>query len=132
MEPRKPISVPIKIAVAATVIMLVNASMMLIVGDRKWRGLETLITAADLTPLSALFWPLFETGGYAMLFGIDYARQAIWQKRQKELAKTREEISKAREEGFRRGYDAGVADERSRRNRANGHNWMFGGTDDYC
>ena len=123
MEPRKPISIPVKIAVAATVILLVNAAAMLIVGERKWRGLETLITAADLTPLSALFWPLFETGGYAMLFGIDYARQAIWQKRQKELAK-------AREEGYQSGYDAGVADERERRNGANGHNWMYGGPDD--
>lgn len=123
MEPKKPISIPIKIAVAATVILLVNAAFMLIVGDRNWRGLETLITAADLMPLSALFWPLFETGGYAMLFGIDYARQAIWQKRQKEVAK-------AREEGYRRGYDAGVADERDRRNGANGHNWMYGGSDD--
>ena len=130
MEPRKPISIPIKIAVAATVILLVNAAFMLIVGDRNWRGLETLIAAADLTPLSALFWPLFETGGYAMLFGIDYARQAIWQKRQKELAKAREEINQAREEGYRRGYDAGVADERQRRNGANGYNWMFGGPDD--
>ena len=130
MEPRKPISIPVKIAVAATVILLVNAAAMLIVGERKWMGLETLITAADLTPLSALFWPVFETGGYAMLFGIDYARQAIWQKRQKELAKAREEINKAREEGYRLGYDAGVADERIRRNGANGHNWMFGGPDD--
>ena len=136
MEPRKSISVPVKIAVAATVILLVNAAAMLIVGERKWRGLETLITAADLTPLSALFWPLFETGGYAMLFGIDYARQAIWQRRQKELAKAREEINKAREEGreegYRLGFDAGVADERRRRNGANGHNWMFGGPDDHC
>ena len=73
-----------------------------------------------------------------MLFGIDYARQAIWQKRQKELAKAREEINQAREkgreegreEGYQRGYDAGVADERERRNGANGHNWMYGGPDD--
>jgi hypothetical protein len=25
-----------------------------------------------------------------------------------------------------------VAEERRRRNGANGHNWMFGGPDDYC
>lgn len=141
MEPRKPISIPVKIAVAAAVILLVNASILLIVGDGKWLGLETLITAADLTPLSALFWPLFETGGYVMLFGIDYARQAIWQRRQKEIAAARDEgmeqgIEQGRqermEEGYRIGYDAGVADERNRRNGANGHNWMFGGLEDHA
>jgi flagellar biosynthesis/type III secretory pathway protein FliH len=72
-----------------------------------------------------------------MLFGIDCARQAIWQRRQKEVAEARAEgqeegIEVGREEGYRLGFDAGVAEERRRRNGANGHNWMFGGPDDYC
>ena len=124
MDPKASIGIPTKIAVAATVILLLNAAASLILGDRQWRGLETLIAAADLTPLSALFWPLFEMGGYVMLFGIDYARQAIWKRRQKELAE-------ARAEGYQIGYEAGAAEERQRINDANGHNWMFGGPDEY-
>ena len=94
-----------------------------------------------------------------MLFGIDYARQAIWQRRQKEVAEARAEgqeegievgreegievgreegievgreegIEVGREEGYRLGFDAGVSEERRRRNGANDHNWMFGGPDD--
>ncbi len=78
-----------------------------------------------------------------MLFGIDYARQAIWQRRQKEVAEARAEgreegievgreegIEVGREEGYRLGFDAGAAEERRRRNGANDHNWMFGGPDD--
>ena len=134
-------SVPVKIAVAALAILLVDASILLIFGNREWHGLDTLITASTLTPLSALTWPLFETVGYIMLFGIDYARQTIWERRQraeaqaratderrqKEIAQIREE---AREEGYKLGYDAGVTDERRRQNGVNGHNWMFGGPDD--
>lgn len=80
-----------------------------------------------------------------MLFGIDYARQAIWERRQKALAKAQataekrqEELTQARAkgreegraEGYQLGYQAGVAEERRRTN-GNGHNWMFGGADDY-
>lgn len=86
-----------------------------------------------------------------MLFGIDYARRAIWERRQRELAQAQEEearrqieaeraFAKARaegraegrtegqSEGYRLGYQAGVSDERQRTN-GNGHNWMFGGGD---
>lgn len=47
-----------------------------------------------------------------MLFGIDYARQAIWERRQRQIAK-------AREEGFKEGYEARVAEE-SRQPEMNG------------
>ncbi len=43
-----------------------------------------------------------------MLFGIDYARQAMWRKRQQEVEKAREE---GRREGYRLGYDARAAEE---------------------
>lgn len=59
-----------------------------------------------------------------MLFGIDYARQTIWRRKQKELAK-------ACKEGYRLGFDDGVAQERERQNGSNGNNWMFGGDDDH-
>ena len=86
--------------------------MLIISGEREWKGLTTLLTAADLTPLSALFWPLVETGGYTMLFGIDYARQAIWRKRQQEIDKARSEgLKEGREEGYRLGYEARLAEE---------------------
>ena len=77
-----------------------------------------------------------------MLFGIDYARQAIWERRQKAAEKAQKDLEKAREEGieegrqegidqgYKLGYEAGVSDERLRRN-GNGHDWMFGGPDDY-
>lgn len=101
-------SIPTKIAAAAVVILLVDAAMMAGFGDRQWRGLETLLTAANLTPLAALFWPVLETGGYAMLFGIDYARQKIWQRRQREIAQARAEgREEGREEGIEEGYQAG-------------------------
>ena len=135
MEEEKRISIPVKIAVAAIVILLVDAAIMLMFGDREWKGMDTLVTAGQITPLSALFWPLFETGGYAMLFGIDYARQDIRRRRQRQLAQAREEGRKAgreegREEGYQLGYEAGAADERRRTN-GNGHNWMFGGCNDH-
>lgn len=90
-----------------------------------------------------------------MLFGIDYARKAIWERRQKELAQARAEeerrqselaqalaeaqakgLEKGRaegraeghEEGYLLGYQAGVADERLRSN-GHGYDWMFGGGD---
>ena len=76
-----------------------------------------------------------------VLFGIDYARRAIWERRQREAAEAQaaeeirqEELAQAlakgreegREEGYQLGYAAGVAEERRRTN-GNGHNWMFGG-----
>ena len=76
-----------------------------------------------LTPLSALFWPLIEAGGYIMLFGIDAARQAIWRRWQNSLAQAREEGIK---EGYRLGYDARAAEE----NRQNGQNRNAGGSYD--
>ena len=108
----KSFNIPVKIAVAAVVILLVDALMLIISGEREWKGLTTLLTAADLTPLSALFWPLVETGGYTMLFGIDYARQAIWRKRRQEIDKARSEgLKEGREEGYKLGYQARMAEE---------------------
>jgi hypothetical protein len=104
MEQPKSINVPVKIAVAAIGILLVDAVILIAFGERDWKGLPTLLIAAELTSLSALFWPLVETGGYAMLLGIDYARQAIWRKRQQEL-------EKARKEGYKQGYEARLAEE---------------------
>lgn len=82
-----------------------------------------------------------------MLFGIDYARKAIWERRQKDLAeeeRRQSELAQAlaeaqakglekgraegREQGYRLGYQAGVADERLRSN-GHGYDWMFGGGD---
>ncbi len=128
IEPGR-ISIPVKIAVAATVILLITAGIMVVFGSREWKGLETLITASMLVPLSALFWPFFETGGYIVLFGIDYARQAIWRRRQKELAKAGEDIAKARAEGYRLGYDARMAEENGS-NDGNGLNPRSGDSDD--
>ncbi len=108
MNQPKSFNIPVKIAVAAIVILSVDAVILILFGERDWKGLSTLLTAAELTPLSALFWPLVETGGYAMLFGIDYARQAIWRKRQQEVEKAR---SEGREEGYRLGYNARVSEE---------------------
>ena len=145
MDEPKSINIPVKIAVAALTILAVDATIMAIVDDRVWRGIDTMATAAMLTPLSALFWPPIEMGGYIVLFGIDYARKAIWERRQKELAQAQAEeerrqnefaqalaeaqtkaLEKGREEGYRLGYRAGVADERLRSN-GHGYNWMFGG-----
>ena len=129
IEPGR-ISIPVKIAVAAAVILLMTIGIMVVFGSREWNGLETLITASMLVPLSALFWPFFETGGYIVLFGIDYARQAIWRRRQKELAKALEDIAKAREEGYRLGYDARVAEENGS-NDGNGPSPRYGDADDH-
>lgn len=115
-------NIPVKIAVAAIVILLVDAVILVVFGERDWNGLPTLLTAAELTPLSALFWPLVETGGYTMLFGIDYARQAIWRKRQQEVEQAREE---GRQEGYKKGYEARMAEENGHRE---AHDQQSGGS----
>lgn len=51
-----------------------------------------------------------------MLFGIDYARQAIWRKRQQEIKKARAE---GREEGYTEGYNARTAEENEHETSAN-------------
>ena len=114
MKPPDPIETASKIAVAAAGILLVTVVMLMVFGDRQWKGLETLLTASMLVPLATISWPLVELGGNRMLFGIDAARQAIWRRQQKELADAREE---GRKEGYQLGYDAGVAAQRT-----NGHN----------
>ena len=118
------IGTPSKIAVAAAGILLITVVLMMVFGDREWKGLETLLTASMLVPLATVSWPLVEMGGNRMLFGIDAARQAIWQRQQRELAAAREEGRKegrdeGRKEGYQQGYDAGVsaAQRRSRRRR---------------
>ena len=125
MNPPDPYGTPSKIAVAAAGILLVTVVMLMVFGDRQWKGLETLLTASMLVPLSTVSWPLVEMGGNRMLFGIDAARQAIWRRQQKELTEARdagreegleEGFEKGREEGYQQGYDAGVAAQRT-----NGH-----------
>ena len=149
MDEPKSINLPVKIAAAALTILAFDAAIITITGDRVWNGLDTLLTAAALAPLAALLWPPVEMGGYIVLFGIDYARKAIWERRQKELAQAQAEeerlqseqaralaeaqakgLEKGRaeghEEGYRLGYQAGVSDERLRSN-GHGYDWMFGG-----
>ena len=107
-----PISIPSKIAVAALGVLLVTMAMMLIFGDRKWHGLDTLLTASALTPLSAVLWPLVEVGGNKLLFGIDAARRAIWQRDRKMYeAGLKAGIAEGVEEGYQQGYDARAAEE---------------------
>ena len=111
-----PISIPSKIAVAALGVLLIAMTMMLIFGDRKWHGLDTLLTASILVPLSTALWPLVEVGGNKLLFGIDAARRAIWQRDRKMYeAGLKAGIAEGRaegvEEGYQQGYDARAAEE---------------------
>ena len=118
-----PISIPSKIAVAALGVLLITMGMMLIFGDRKWHGLDTLLTASALTPLSAVLWPLVEVGGNKLLFGIDAARRAIWQRDRKMYeAGLKAGIAEGVEEGYQQGYDARAAEELPQNGAAgNGH-----------
>ena len=107
-----PISIPSKIAVAALGVLLITMVMMLIFGDRKWHGLDTLLTASALTPLSAVLWPLVEVGGNKLLFGIDAARRAIWQRDRKIYeAGLKAGHAEGVEEGYQQGYEARAAEE---------------------
>ena len=134
MEQPEPFKTSSKIAVAAAGILLVTVVMLMVFGDRQWKGLETLLTASMLVPLATISWPLVELGGNRVLFGIDEARQAIWRRQQKELAAAREAgraegldegrkegldegRKEGREEAYQQGYDAGVAAQRN----GNGH-----------
>ena len=129
-----PISIPSKIAVAALGVLLVTMAMMLIFGDRKWHGLDTLLTASALTPLSAVLWPLVEVGGNKLLFGIDAARRAIWQRDRKMYEAglkagiaegLAEGLAEGRaegvEEGYQQGYDARAAEEMPQNGAGSGH-----------
>ena len=112
----EPISIPSKIAVAALGILLITAALVAVFGDRKWQGLETLVTASMLVPLSTALWPLVEVGGNKVLFGIDAARRAIWRRDRKLYEaglKAGEEKGRAagEERGYQRGYDARAAEE---------------------
>ena len=120
----EPISIPSKIAVAALGILLITAALVVAFGDRQWHGLETLVTASMLVPLSTALWPLVEVGGNKVLFGIDAARRAIWRRdlRLYEAGlKAGEEkgFVAGEEKGYQRGYDARVAEE-MRQNGGNG------------
>ena len=126
MEQPEPFKTSSKIAVAAAGILLVTVVMLMVFGDRQWKGLETLLTASMLVPLATISWPLVELGGNRVLFGIDEARQAIWRRQQKEIAAAREAgreegLDEGRKEGYKEGYDAGVAAQRSNGNDGNGH-----------
>ena len=114
-----PISIPSKIAVAALGVLLVTMAMMLIFGDRKWHGLDTLLTASILVPLSTALWPLVEVGGNKLLFGIDAARRAIWQRDRKMYEAG---LKAGIDEGYQQGYDARAAEELPQNGAAgNGH-----------
>ena len=112
----EPISIPSKIAVAALGILLITAALVAVFGDRKWQGLETLVTASMLVPLSTALWPLVEVGGNKVLFGIDAARRAIW-RRDRNLYEAG--LKAGEEKGYQRGYDARAAEE-MRQNGGNG------------
>ena len=121
-----PISIPSKIAVAALGVLLVTMAMMLIFGDRKWHGLDTLLTASILVPLSTALWPLVEVGGNKLLFGIDAARRAIWQRDRKMYeAGLKAGIAEGRaegvEEGYQQGYNARAAEEMPQNGAGSGH-----------
>ena len=66
-----------KILAAATTILIIDAALMLLFGNRKWDGLETLVTAADLTPLSGLFWPLVVALAGAIFLGVGFICRKI-------------------------------------------------------
>ena len=116
----EPISIPSKIAVAALGILLITAALVAVFGDRQWQGLETLVTASMLVPLSTALWPLVEVGGNKVLFGIDAARRAIW-RRDRNLyeAGLKAGEEKGYQSGYQRGYDARAAEE-MRQNGGNG------------
>ena len=117
-----PISIPSKIAVAALGVLLITMAMMLIFGDRKWHGLDTLLTASILVPLSTALWPLVEVGGNKLLFGIDVARRAIWQRDRKMYeAGLKAGIAEGVEEGYQQGYDARAAEELPQNGAGNRH-----------
>ena len=125
-----PISIPSKIAVAALGVLLITMAMMLIFGDRKWHGLDTLLTASMLVPLSTALWPLVEVGGNKLLFGIDAARRAIWQRDRKMYeAGLKAGIAEGRtegraegvEEGYQQGYEARAAEELPQNGAGNRH-----------
>ena len=120
----EPISIPSKIAVAALGILLITTALVVAFGDRQWHGLETLVTASMLVPLSTALWPLVEVGGNKVLFGIDAARRAIWRRdlRLYEAGlKAGEEkgFAAGEEKGYQRGYDARAAEE-TQQNGGNG------------
>ena len=112
----EPISIPSKIAVAALGILLITAALVAVFGDRNWQGLETLVTASMLVPLSTALWPLVEVGGNKVLFGIDAARRAIWRR---DMKLYEAGLKAGEEKGYQRGYDARAGEE-MRQNGGNG------------
>ncbi len=62
----------LKILAAAITILAINAALVLIFGDRQWEGLETLVTASDLIPLSGLLWLVVEALAGGIFLGICY------------------------------------------------------------
>ena len=99
----------LKILAAAITVLLINAALMLIFGNRKWAGLETLVTASELTPLSGLLWPVVEALSGAIFFCVSYiGRKArswltgLW----------RRWWGRRLEKAYRRGYNARMMEER--------------------
>lgn len=62
----------LKILAAAITILAINAALVLIFGDRQWKGLDTLVTASDLMPLSGLLWLVVEALAGGIFLGICY------------------------------------------------------------
>ena len=98
-----------KILSAAATILVINALLVLIFGNRKWDGLETLVTAADLTPLSGLFWPFVEALAGAIFLAVSFTGRKI-RRRWTTLWNRwwRRKLAKA----FQDGYNARVAEEK--------------------
>ena len=67
----------LKILVAAITILAINAVLVLIFGNRQWQGLETLVTASDLTPLSGLLWLVVEALAGGIFLGVCYLGRKI-------------------------------------------------------
>ncbi len=97
-----------KILAAAITILIINAALVLIFGNRRWEGLETLITAADLTPLSGLFWPVVEVLAGAIFFGVSYLSKKLWLWLTGLWGKW---WKRRLEKEYRRGYNAGMMEE---------------------
>ena len=62
----------LKVLAAAITILAINAALVLIFGNRQWKGLETLVTASDLTPLSGLLWLVAEALAGGIFLGVCY------------------------------------------------------------
>ena len=100
----------LKILAAAITILAINAVLSLIFGNRQWKGLETLIMASDLTPLSGLLWIVVEALAGGIFLGICHLvrKFRLWLTRLWN-AWWQGKLEKA----YRKGYNARMAEENS-------------------